>query len=361
HDGEIAERLDDAGGAAAAARLETLHHQALADRRLGDDQAIDVEIVVVLGVGDGRVQRLLDVQRDALLREGELVDGRGSLLAADGGGHEVELARADADGAQHDLGLVVRLAAGIGWRAHRLVLRDLLVARVVMEGPRRRELAELVTDHLLGDVHRDELPAVVDAERQADELRQDRRAPRPGLDHFAAHGLARLLGLLDEAPFDEGTLPNGTCHCAVSSSARRATAADDELVRRLVLAGLLALGRLAPRGDRVAAARGAAFAAAVRMGGRVHDDAAVMRTPAHPAGAARLADRDVHVIGVRHRTNGGAATAVHQALLARVELDLGVTRVLAYELGVGAGRTRQLAALADLQLDVMHDGTHRHV
>ena len=38
------------------------------------------------------------------------------LLAADRGGHEVELARADAHGAQHGLGLVVRLAAG-SWMA----------------------------------------------------------------------------------------------------------------------------------------------------------------------------------------------------------------------------------------------------
>src|SRR6185312_12765734 len=52
---------------------------------------------------------------------------------------------------------------------------------------------------------------------------------------------------------------------------------------------------------------------------RVHDDAAVVRAPAEPAGAAGLADRDVHVIRVRHRTDGAAATAVHQALLARVQ------------------------------------------
>src|SRR5258707_14741630 len=114
----MAERLDDAGGAAAAARLEALHDEALADRRLGNDQAIDVEIVVVLGIGDGRIEDLLDVLRDALLREGELVDGRCRLLAADRGGHEIELARADADGAQHGLGLVVRLAAGGRWLAH---------------------------------------------------------------------------------------------------------------------------------------------------------------------------------------------------------------------------------------------------
>src|SRR5205814_418125 len=79
-------------------------------------------------------------------------------------------------------------------------------------------IAELVTDHLLGDVHRDEFPAVVDAERQADELRQDRAAPRPGLDHFAAHAAARLLGLLDQAAFDEGAFPDGTCHCLSPSA-----------------------------------------------------------------------------------------------------------------------------------------------
>src|SRR5258708_36271758 len=115
----MAEWLDDAGGAAAAARLEALHDESLADRRLGNDQAVDVEIVVVLGIGDGRVEHLLDVLRDALLREGKRVDGRCRLLAADHGGHEVELAWADADGAQHGLGLVVRLAAGGRWLAHR--------------------------------------------------------------------------------------------------------------------------------------------------------------------------------------------------------------------------------------------------
>src|SRR5579871_3661179 len=47
--------------------------------------------------------------------------------------------------------------------------------------------------------------------------------------------------------------------------ARRLTAADDVLVRRLVLASLLALGRLAPGRDGVTAARGLALAAAVRM------------------------------------------------------------------------------------------------
>ena len=39
--------------------------------------------------------------------------------------------------------------------------RDLAVARVALERARRRELAELVTDHVLGDEHRHVLPAVM--------------------------------------------------------------------------------------------------------------------------------------------------------------------------------------------------------
>src|SRR4029453_19047912 len=114
-------------------------------------------------------------------------------------------------------------------------------------------------------------------------------------------------------------------------------------------------------GDGVAAARGAAFAAAVRVIDRIHGDASNDRATAEPTVAAGLADHDVLVVGVGHRADGGQALARHQAQLARVELDLGVARVLADELGVGAGRARQLAAFALLQLDVMHDGAYRHV
>src|SRR6185312_1726349 len=139
-------------------------------------------------------------------------------------------------------------------------------------------------------------------------------------------------------------------------------AADqNELVGRLVRPGFLALGRLAPRRHRVAATRGAAFTTAVRMVDRVHDDAAVVRTTAEPAGAARLADRDVHVVRVRHRTDGAAATAVHQTLLTRIQTQDDVVLIATDDLGVGAGGTCELAALADLHLDVVDDGADRHV
>src|SRR5712671_5677649 len=118
---------------------------------------------------------------------------------------------------------------------------------------------------------------------------------------------------------------------------------ENESVGRLVRPRLLALGRLAPRGHRMTAARGAAFAAAVRMVHRVHGHAAVMRLAAEPAITTGLADRNIHVIRVGHRTDGPGASAVNQALLTRIQANDHVVMVTADELGVGAGGTCELA------------------
>src|SRR4051812_28351488 len=83
---------------------------------------------------------------------------------------------------------------------------------MAVERPGRRELAELVPDHLLGDEHRNVLLPVMDAERQPHELRQDGRAPAPDLDHVVASGRARGLRLLEQIAVDERTLPNRTRH-----------------------------------------------------------------------------------------------------------------------------------------------------
>src|SRR5258708_2547212 len=72
------------------------------------------------------------------------------------------------------------------WRARRTGAFGLAVRRVAVERAGRRELAEFVADHFLGDDHRDVLLAVVDAEGQPDELRQDGRTPRPDADHLVA-------------------------------------------------------------------------------------------------------------------------------------------------------------------------------
>src|SRR6478609_10674458 len=81
-----------------------------------------------------------------------------------------------------------------------------------MEGPGRRELAELVTDHFLVDGHRNVLLTVVDAEGQADELRQDRRATAPDLDDVVTARAARRFRLLQDRSFDKRAFPHRTNH-----------------------------------------------------------------------------------------------------------------------------------------------------
>src|SRR5499426_2329026 len=233
---------------------------------------------------------------------------------------------------------------------------------MAVERPRRRELSELVSDHFLGHQHRNVLLAVVDAESQPDELRQDGRAPAPDPDHFVATRRARGLRLLEQITVDERTLPNRTRHDAVLVLLLpRVAARNDELGGGLVPAGLLALGRESPRRHRMPPAGGAALAAAVRMIDRVHRYAAVVRHAPHPALAPGLADRDVHVVRVGHRADRRHAAAVDQALLGRIEPQNHVFAVAADDLGIGSGRARDLAALADLDLDIVHDGADRNV
>src|ERR1700761_1376166 len=136
-------------------------------------------------------------------------------------------------------------------------------------------------------------------------------------------------------------------------------ATDDHPVRNLVVARLVALGALAPGGDRVTATRGAAFATAVRVIDRVHHDAADMRADALPAVAAGLAHRLVRLVGVRHRADRRHAFAAHDAQLAGRQLQLGIAGIAADQLDIGAGRAGELTAVAGLHLDIMHDRADR--
>jgi len=80
-----------------------------------------------------------------------------------------------------------------------------------------------------------------------------------------------------------------------------------------------------------------------------------------PAVATGLADRDVHVVRIRNRSDGSGAATVHEALLAGVQTDDDVFLVAADQLSVGAGGAGKLTTLSDLQLYIMDDGADRHV
>src|SRR5205823_3283893 len=158
---------------------------------------------------------------------------------------------------------------------------------------------------------------------------------------------------------DERTFPDGTGHGL--TLLLRVTRPDDELVGRLVVTGAGTLGRLAPWGDRVTAAGGPAFAAAVRVIDRVLGDAAGQRALAQPAAAACLGEVGVRIVGVRHRADRRHAVGANIALLARVQPDDDHPAVAADDLDISPRRPRDLPALAGLQLDVVDDSADRHL
>ena len=218
--------------------LVPLDHQRLADMGLGDDEIVDVEVVIVFRIGDRRFQALAHVAGDALAREFEIGERGRDLLAADELRQKVQLLRADPQHAGDRLGLVVgeralalflahrycsqphdALAAGAAAGAdaphRRLGRRGALgfaIRRMAVERAGRREFTEFVPDHFLGDDHRDVLLAVIDAERQPDELRQDGRTPRPDADHLVTSGRARGIRLFQQITVDKRTLPDRTRH-----------------------------------------------------------------------------------------------------------------------------------------------------
>src|SRR5436190_20980335 len=134
-----------------------------------------------------------------------------------------------------------------------------------------------------------------------------------------------------------------------------AAPAHDEAVRLLVLlARGVAERRHAPRGDGMAARRGGALAAPVRVVDWVHRRAACLRPLALVAAAACLADVDVLVLRVADRADARAAVDRHQPHLARGEPERGPGALLRHELDLRARRAAHLTAAARRELDGVH-------
>ena len=159
------------------------------------------------------------------------------------------------------------------------------VARVRAECARRRELSQLVTYHIFGDIHRDELVAVVHGQRVSHEVRRDRRSPGPSAQHLLVTRLVHTFDLVGQMTVDEGTLLDRARHGAFPSLFLLAIAAPQNpgVGRLLPLARLVTLGGLAPRGNRVSATRGLALTTTVRVIDGIHDHAADLRPTTEPA------------------------------------------------------------------------------
>src|SRR6478736_4511280 len=240
-------------------------------------------------------------------------------------------------------------------------LRLPVILDVTLERAGGGELAELVPDHRLGDEHRHVLATVVDGEGVSDEVRNDGRPTRPGLDDLLGVLVVLDVDLLEQMVVDERALLEAAWHrwVLLALVLAGAPASDDELVARLVLAGA-ALG-LAPRADRVTTTGGLALATTVRVVDRVHHDTTNSRALALPAHAAGLAPVDVRLLGVAHLADGGAAAHVDVADLTGRHTQLGVRTVLGDELHTHPGRAGDLRATTGLELDGVDDRTGRDV
>src|SRR5829696_1201189 len=140
-----------------------------------------------------------------------------------------------------------------------------------------------------------------------------------------------------------------------------AAAADDVAIGLLaLLAGAVADGRHAPGRLRVVAQRRGALATAVRVVHWIHGRAAGLGAHAHVALAARLAHRDVLVVGVADHADGGAALGAHHAHLAGGQAQRRHVALLGHELDARAGGAGELPAAARLELDVVHERADRH-
>src|ERR1019366_585647 len=230
--------------------------------------------------------------------------------------------------------------------------------RMAFEHAGGRKLAQLVSHHVFGDVHRNEFLAVVDRHGVTDELRKDGGAARPRAHHFlfAGGGEHNQLGFqvrVGKRPFfDRST------HMRLPFFA---LVRDNPLVGALVIARFETASGLAPGSDRVTAAGGFAFTAAMRVIHRVHGDAAVVGHLAQPTLASGFAEGNVFVIEVAHLSNGGHAFERHAADLARRQFQQRGAAFLGNQLRLRTGRARHLPALAGTQLDVMDDGAGRHI
>src|SRR5205807_9693923 len=74
------------------------------------------------------------------------------------------------------------------------------------------ELTELVSDHGLGDEHRDMLASIVHRDRVPDHLRKDVAATRPGLDDALLARVVELLHLLQQVVVAERALLERSSH-----------------------------------------------------------------------------------------------------------------------------------------------------
>src|SRR6185312_3266082 len=198
----MARGFSDLVAAALGARGKAPQRGALLDIDGLDLQLVDVGAVVVFRVGDRGLQHLFDDDSGFFLGEFQNVERLVHLLAANQVSDQPALVDRQTN-APKDCTCFHGLS---------LFLHDFFVGRVTLEGARQGEFAQLVAHHLVGDVHRNVLLAVVHGDGQPDELGQNHGAARPGLDRFLVLGRHGLVGLDHQMMVNKRTLFERASH-----------------------------------------------------------------------------------------------------------------------------------------------------
>jgi hypothetical protein len=149
----------------------------------------------VFSVGDGGLNHLLDDARSFFLREIQDVERLIHFFTAD----QISDQTAFVD-RQTNAPEGCTCFHGLSLLSH-----NFFISRVTFESPGECELAQLMANHLIGDVNRDVLLAVVHSDGQADELGQDHGATRPSFDRLFVFIGDGLVGLSYQMMVDKGT------------------------------------------------------------------------------------------------------------------------------------------------------------
>ena len=84
------------------------------------------------------------------------------------------------------------------------------------EGTGGSELTQLVSDHVLGDVHGNVAAAVMDSDGVSDEGRENGGCTGPGLDNDLGACLVHFIDSLQQLGSSEGTFFNASAHLLFS-------------------------------------------------------------------------------------------------------------------------------------------------
>ena len=224
------------------------------------------------------------------------------------------------------------------------------------------ELTQLMTYHVLNYIYRDVLSAVVNGNGVTDEIREDGRGARPGLQNSLFALFIHFTNALIQFSLNEGAFFYASAHCSYPPLFV-VTSLDDELVgASLLISGLITQSRLAPRSYRTGTADGSA-ALTTTMGviAGVHYGTSNGGSDAHVTLLTGFTDLNVLMLQVTDGTDGCLAIQTNQTNLTGGEANLSHAVLFCHQLSGSTSGTNQLSASAGIDLDRVDQGTHGDV